>query len=182
MYKKKKNKPSHLHSQTYHHNTNPTHCAILTTKDWSTKSNIHVSKTTNTLIDSCWIFSMWYEVWRENLWYFRSNLNHCFANRRLTLIMLEEEMIFTQALRHCITSYLWLLSCFVSVSLLLQLTFSLSFVFAFYFFCCMLGMFLSVSTVSSLKRISSVMIRKSVHFSLKSARLDRLLDPRPHSS
>lgn len=30
---------------------------------------------------------------QENVWYFRSNLNHCLANHCLTLIMLEEEII-----------------------------------------------------------------------------------------
>lgn len=51
---------------------------------------------------------------RENVWYFRSNLNHCLANHCLTLIMLEEEIIQYQNTRplHRLISLSTFLFCF----------------------------------------------------------------------
>lgn len=101
------------------------------------KNNIRVSKTTNADEHACadWqLLDIFNVIWimRGKIVVFWSNLNHSFANRCLTLILSEEEMIlpnlWTAASPHISGCFF----CFVLFLVPLYLTFSLSLISVLY--------------------------------------------------
>lgn len=153
-----------------------THCKRF----WSTKNNIHLSKTTNVDKYTCadWqLLDISNMIWimKGKIVVFRSNLNHSFVNRCLTLILLEEEIILPKRWTATSAHISGCLFCFV---LFLVSHFFLYLTFLFFLFLLYITRNVSEQLLCQLiKQNWLVMMRESIHLSLRSARLDRLLDP-----
>lgn len=170
-----------IHSLTHHHNANlTTDCAMHIAKDFGRlKATFMFQKqqtliSMHVLIDSSWIFSMWYELWREKLWYF----DLIWATVLLTVVWpryCKRRKWFDQ--NTGLNSYLWLIFLFSFWSFSISLFHYLSFLFFFLFLFDITRNVYERLLCQLAQHNRLVMMRKSIHLSLRSVGLDRLLDP-----